>query len=79
MDELTQTGVLALHEVREILLHMLFQININVQNVLHTKKCVHAKPREAFYKQKKKSRIDYQCTASGINKLLCFYSAIISS
>ena len=48
MSYLTQTGVLGLHEVREILLHMLFQININVQNVSHMKKRVHAKPQEAF-------------------------------
>ena len=34
---------------------MLFQININVQNVFHMKKCVHAKPREAFLKPEKKN------------------------
>ena len=49
---LTRTGVLGLHEIREILLHMLFQININVQNVLHMKKRVHAKPR-GFLKTEK--------------------------
>ena len=49
---LTRTGVLGLHEIREILLHMLFQININVQNVLHMKKRVHAKPR-GFLKPEK--------------------------
>ena len=49
MDEyLTPIGVVSLHEIREILLHMLFQTNINVQNVLHIKKRRHAKPREAF-------------------------------
>ena len=45
---LTRTGVLGLHEIREILLHMLFQININVQNVLHMKKRVHVKSQETF-------------------------------
>ena len=35
-------------EIREILLYMFFQLNINVQNVLHVKKRIHAKPREAF-------------------------------
>ena len=37
-----------MYEIREILLHMLFQINVNVHNVLHMKKRVNAKPREAF-------------------------------
>ena len=39
---------LGLLEIREILLHMLFQININVQNVLYMKKRIQVKPREAF-------------------------------
>ena len=62
MSYLTGIGVVGLHEIREILLHMLFQTNINVQNAFHMKKRVHAKPREAFFKtEKKSSRIDYQC------------------
>ena len=45
MEEfLTPIGVLGLYEITEILLHMFFQININVQNVLHMKNRVHAKP-----------------------------------
>ena len=42
---LTRIGVLGLYHIREILLHMLFQININVHNVLHMKERVHAKRR----------------------------------
>ena len=52
---------------------MLFQVNINVQNVLHIKN----ETTRGFLKTEKKSRIDYQCIMRGINKLL-FYSAIIS-
>ena len=48
MEELLNLTVLGLHEMRQILLHMLFQININLQKVLHMKKRVHTKPREAF-------------------------------
>ena len=48
------------NEIREILLHMLFRINVNKQNVLHMKKRVHAKPQKASLKTEKKSRIDYQ-------------------
>ena len=49
MEELlNRIGVLGLHEIREILLDMLFQINVNIQNVLHIKKRVHTKPRETF-------------------------------
>ena len=48
MEELLNLTVLGLHEIRQILLHMLFQININVQKVLHMEKRVHTKPREAF-------------------------------
>ena len=43
---------IGLYKIREILLHMVFQININVRNVLHMKKRVHAKPREAFKNRK---------------------------
>ena len=73
----TRIGVLGLHEIKEILLHMLFQININIQNVFHMKKRVHVKPREGFWKKENKTRIDYQCIIRGINKLF-FHSAIIS-
>ena len=49
MEEfLNRIDVLGLHEIREILLRMLFKININAQNVLHMKNNVRAKPREAF-------------------------------
>ena len=48
MSYLTHIGVLGLQEIREILIQMTFQININVQNVLHMKKQVHTKPRQAF-------------------------------
>ena len=49
MEELlTRNGVFNLCRIRAILLHILFQININVQNVMHMKKRFHAKPREAF-------------------------------
>ena len=46
MSYFTQIGVSGMYEIREILLHMIFQININVQNVLQ--KRVHTKSREAF-------------------------------
>ena len=42
----------------EILPHMLFQININVENVLHT---CSRKTTRGYLKTEKKSRIDYQC------------------
>ena len=45
---LTQIDVLGRHEIREILLHVLFQTNINVQNALHMKKRLQGKPRRAF-------------------------------
>ena len=38
-------GVLDLHEISSI---CFFKTNVNVQNALHTKKRVHAKPRGAF-------------------------------
>ena len=59
MEELLNLTVLGLLEIRQILLHMLFQININLQKVLHMKKRVHTKPQEAFLKIDKKSR-DYK-------------------
>ena len=51
---MNQIGVLGLHKIRDILYHMLFQTNTNVQNALHMKKRVHAKLREAFYRKEKK-------------------------
>ena len=47
---------------------MLFQININVQNVIHTRSC---ETMRGFLKTERKSRIDYQYIMWGINKL-CF-------
>ena len=46
MSYFTRIGVSGMYEIRDILLHMIFQININVQNVLQ--KRVHTKSREAF-------------------------------
>ena len=48
MSHLNRNGVLGLYDIRQIFLHMLFQLNINVQNALRMKKRVHANPRESF-------------------------------
>ena len=55
----TQIGVLGLHEIREILHHMLFVTNIN-ECFIYEKVCSHETTR-GFLKTKKKIRIDYQC------------------
>ena len=51
---LTGIDVLGLHKIREILLHMLFQINVSVQNVLNMKKRVQAKQQEVSENRKGK-------------------------
>ena len=53
---LTRIGVLNLHEIKKILLYMLFQINIKAQNVLHT--CSLRTTRRFL---KVENKIDCQC------------------
>ena len=55
---------MSLHEFREILLNMVFQINMNVQNVLiYIWKNVFRQNHARFFKTEKWIRLDYQQSA----------------
>ena len=53
-SHLTRTGVVGLHEIREILLRMLFQTNINVQNTFHMKN-VFTRKHDRLFRNKKEN------------------------